>query len=164
MTFRASPPHQHTTRRGPNNRMYIQRFLWRKSPYTYPWGDSPWNKVNKPYKYVPPQRARFLRRFGLKTGIDFARCGKFEMDSRDRAWKRVWKITFLVWNSGNRVRIWEPSGTLAPKFPGISPRVPTKYLREITYYIKRNLVQISRQQLPTDPWNSHGNNDGRCFC
>ena len=29
---------------------------------------------------MPPQRARFLRRFGLKTGIDFARCGKFEMD------------------------------------------------------------------------------------
>ena len=29
----------------------------------------------KPYRYVPPQRARFLRRFGLKTGLDFAYFG-----------------------------------------------------------------------------------------
>ena len=26
----------------------------------------------KPCRYVPPQRVGFLRRFGLKTGIDFA--------------------------------------------------------------------------------------------
>ena len=26
----------------------------------------------KPYRYVPPQRVRFLRLFGLKTDIDFA--------------------------------------------------------------------------------------------
>ena len=25
----------------------------------------------KPYRYVPPQRVGLLRRFGLKTGIDF---------------------------------------------------------------------------------------------
>ena len=29
----------------------------------------------KPYRYVPPQREGFLHRFGLKTGIDFARFG-----------------------------------------------------------------------------------------
>ena len=29
----------------------------------------------KTYRYVPPQRVRFLRRFGLKTGIDFAYFG-----------------------------------------------------------------------------------------
>ena len=29
----------------------------------------------KPYTYVPPQRVEFLRRFGLKTGIDFAHFG-----------------------------------------------------------------------------------------
>ena len=29
----------------------------------------------KPYRYVPPQRVGFLRRFGLKTGIDFAHFG-----------------------------------------------------------------------------------------
>ena len=29
----------------------------------------------KTYRYVPPQRVRFLRRFGLKTGIDFAHFG-----------------------------------------------------------------------------------------
>ena len=29
----------------------------------------------KPYRYVPPDRVRFLRRFGLKTGIDFAHFG-----------------------------------------------------------------------------------------
>ena len=29
----------------------------------------------KPYRYVPPQRVWFFRRFGLKTGIDFAYFG-----------------------------------------------------------------------------------------
>ena len=29
----------------------------------------------KPYRYVPPHRVGFLRRFGLKTGIHFAHFG-----------------------------------------------------------------------------------------
>ena len=29
----------------------------------------------KPYRYVPPQRVGFLRRFGLKTILDFAQFG-----------------------------------------------------------------------------------------
>ena len=29
----------------------------------------------KPYRYVPPHRVGFLRRFGLRTGIDFAHFG-----------------------------------------------------------------------------------------
>ena len=29
----------------------------------------------KRYRYVPPQRVGFLRRFGLKMGIDFAHFG-----------------------------------------------------------------------------------------
>ena len=29
----------------------------------------------KPYRDVPPQKVLFLRRFGLKTGIDFAHFG-----------------------------------------------------------------------------------------
>ena len=29
----------------------------------------------KPYRYVPPHRVGFLRRFGLKTGINFAHFG-----------------------------------------------------------------------------------------
>ena len=29
----------------------------------------------KPYRYVPPQRVGFLRRFGLQTGIHFAHLG-----------------------------------------------------------------------------------------
>ena len=29
----------------------------------------------KPYRYVPPQKVWFLRRFGLETGIDFAHIG-----------------------------------------------------------------------------------------
>ena len=66
MTFRASPPHQHTT-----VCMHTKIFMEGK-PIYLPRGDSP---LNKPYKYVPPQRVGFLRRFGLKTGIDFARCG-----------------------------------------------------------------------------------------
>ena len=41
--------------------------LWSYGP-----GDSP---LYKPFRYVPPQRVGFLRRFGLKTGIDFAHFG-----------------------------------------------------------------------------------------
>ena len=37
-----------------------------------PGGDTP---LYKPCQYVPPQRVGFLRRFGLKTGIDFAYFG-----------------------------------------------------------------------------------------
>ena len=29
----------------------------------------------KPYRYVPPHRVGFLRRFGLKTGINFVHFG-----------------------------------------------------------------------------------------
>ena len=36
------------------------------------------NHLNKPYRYVPPQRVGFLHRFGAKTGIDFAH---FELES-----------------------------------------------------------------------------------
>ena len=31
--------------------------------------------IFKLYRYVPPHRVGFLRRFGLKTGIDFAHSG-----------------------------------------------------------------------------------------
>ena len=31
--------------------------------------------ILKPYRYVPHQRVGFLRRFGLKTGIDFIHFG-----------------------------------------------------------------------------------------
>ena len=31
--------------------------------------------VYKPYRYVPYHRVGFLRRFGLKTGIDFSHFG-----------------------------------------------------------------------------------------
>ena len=34
-----------------------------------PGGDTP---LYKPYRYVPPQRVGFLRRFGLKIGINCA--------------------------------------------------------------------------------------------
>ena len=35
----------------------------------------PGTPLYKPYRYVPPQRVGFLRRFGLKMGIDFAHLG-----------------------------------------------------------------------------------------
>ena len=35
-------------------------------------GDTP---LYKPYRYVPPHRIGFLRRFGLKTGIHFVHSG-----------------------------------------------------------------------------------------
>ena len=31
--------------------------------------------LDKPYRYVPPQRVGFLSRFGRKTGIDFVHFG-----------------------------------------------------------------------------------------
>ena len=34
-----------------------------------------WGRGGGVVKYVPPQRVGFLRRFGLKTGIDFAHFG-----------------------------------------------------------------------------------------
>ena len=33
------------------------------------------NPLHKLYRYVPPHRVGFLRRFGLKTGIHFAHFG-----------------------------------------------------------------------------------------
>ena len=51
--------------------MHAKIFMEGK-PIYLPRGNSP---LNKPYKYVPPQRVGFLHFFGLKTGTDFARCG-----------------------------------------------------------------------------------------
>ena len=31
--------------------------------------------LHLPYRYVPPQSVRFIRRFGVKTGIDFTYFG-----------------------------------------------------------------------------------------
>ena len=44
---------------------------------THSYGGSPGGGTPsyKPYRYVPPQRVWFWRRFGLKTGLDFAHFG-----------------------------------------------------------------------------------------
>ena len=44
------------------------------SLYNFPRGGGG-TPLYKPYKYVPPLRVGFLRRFGLKRGIDFAHFG-----------------------------------------------------------------------------------------
>ena len=41
-------------------------------PIHLPLGGTP---LYKPYRYVPPQRIGFSRRFGLRTGIGFAHFG-----------------------------------------------------------------------------------------
>ena len=46
----------------------------------------------KPYRYVPPQRVGFLRRFGLKTDIDFAH---FSLDS-DMVFEGITVVTINV--------------------------------------------------------------------
>ena len=46
--------------------------LNQKKTYAVSRGGTPFYK---PYRYVLPQRVGFLRRFGLKTGIDFAHFG-----------------------------------------------------------------------------------------
>ena len=46
----------------------------------------------KLYSYVPPQRVRFLSRFGLKTGIDFDHYGLksgMVFKGTARAYKRI---------------------------------------------------------------------------
>ena len=39
------------------------------------WGRGGGTPLEKPYRHVPPQRVRFLRHFGLKTGMIFAHFG-----------------------------------------------------------------------------------------
>ena len=70
--FRASPLHQHTTRRGPNPRMYAFKDFYGGKAHIPTPGGTP---LYKSRNYVPPQRVGFLHCFGLKTGIDFAHIG-----------------------------------------------------------------------------------------
>jgi len=54
----------------------------------------------KIYRYVPPQRVWFLRRFGLKTGIDFEHFGlKLGMVIRG-TFMKAYKLIFLPSNRG----------------------------------------------------------------
>ena len=78
ITFRGSPLHQHTTRRGPNHRMYAHGdFYGGKAhiPSSRRGGGGGVPSQYKPYRYVLPQRVWFLRRFRLKMGIHFAYFG-----------------------------------------------------------------------------------------
>ena len=43
---------------------------------------------NKPYRYVPPQRVGFLRRFRLKTGLGFA---QFGLESGMGVYERIYR-------------------------------------------------------------------------
>ena len=45
-----------------------------------------------------------------------------------------------------------------------SPYTYQAFNRNTLSFINRKLVSILQQQLPTDPWNSQGNKDSRCFC
>ena len=56
----------------PTLRMDIRIFDRRVCLFKARGGGTP---LYKPYRYVPLQRVGFLRRFGLKTGIDFAHFG-----------------------------------------------------------------------------------------
>ena len=78
ITFRGSPLHQHTTRRGPNHRMYAHEdFYGGKAhiPTSRRGRGGGVTSLYKPYRYVLPQRVWFLRRFRLKMGIHFAYFG-----------------------------------------------------------------------------------------
>ena len=46
-----------------------------KKPRFLPGGGGEGTSLYKPYRNVPPHRVGFLRRFALKTGIDFAHFG-----------------------------------------------------------------------------------------
>ena len=55
ITFRGSPLHQHTTRRGPNHRMYAHEdFYGEKAHIPTPWegGGGGVTPLYKPYRYV----------------------------------------------------------------------------------------------------------------
>ena len=51
--------------------------------------------LNKPYRYVPPHRVGFLRRFGLKTGIHFAHFGLesgMVFEGPTRVYERIYRF------------------------------------------------------------------------
>ena len=52
---------------------YQRLFKTRERPIILSRGGS--TSIYKPYSAVSPQRVGFLRRFGLKTGLDFANFG-----------------------------------------------------------------------------------------
>ena len=98
--------------------------------------------------------------------IDFKKsCLSFSLNSTyTQSENGCGKQHFSVWN---RVGIWRTGQHTPPKIPG-NPFPPPRDLRvskrNTLSYINRNLVPILREQLPTYPWNSHGNEDVRCFC
>ena len=47
------------------------------------------------YRYMPPQRVGFLRRFGLKTGINFAHFGlesSMVFEGTTEAYERIYRF------------------------------------------------------------------------
>ena len=67
-------------------------FGWKKDPLRtmfkgeFPGGGS--TPLYKPYRYVPPHRLGFLRRFGLKTGMVFR--GNYGMYERICRFNSKW--------------------------------------------------------------------------
>ena len=56
-------------------------------------------RLSKPYRYVPPQTVRFLPRFGLKTGIDFANFGLESgggFEQTTRVYERIYRFLFQM--------------------------------------------------------------------
>ena len=50
-----------------------------------------------PYRYVPRQRVGFLRRFGLKTGLDFAQFGVesgMVFEETTGVYERIYRFNF----------------------------------------------------------------------
>ena len=90
---------------------YVQRFTVNDIEYLQPYQTTMWENVTskancsspgggstplyKPYRYVPPHRVGFLRRFSLKTGIHFAHFGLesgMVFEGTTRVYERIYRF------------------------------------------------------------------------
>ena len=81
-----------------NRKRFQQTTMWKnvtsKANCSIPGGGGS-TPLYKPYRYVPPHRVGFLRRFGLKTGINFAHFGLesgMVFEGTTRVYERVYRF------------------------------------------------------------------------
>ena len=81
----------------------------------------------KLYRYVPPHRVGFLRRFGLKTGINFAYFGlesSMVFEGTTELYERLYRFNskFIVLIRNGSLSE-DPGGTPSPRIPRSIPGV-----------------------------------------
>ena len=76
------------------------------------------------------------------------------------------KKNFFVFNWVGFCLIGPPTPTKHYRIPPPPPPWDLQVSKRNTlcYIMNRKLIPILREQIPTYPWNSHGNEGGCCFC